>query len=199
MTAMTATFLIGIFGLLAFLNLACWVSTYVTRKYSSTIPLIGGVSGCIGFLLLPKLRAYALLPLFLDVGTATLILVAPKICRELWQTSRFNLLKEYIGRKSGQKNVTIKLFKRGILIIEQSFVGNKFDRADNVSLVHISNLGEWAERECKLEFQIAGKKALFAIAGSKELEKIWQIEGFDYYEKDEATSLKNIEFTLTAQ
>lgn len=199
MTAMTVALLIGIFGLLAFLNLSCFVSTYVTGKYSSTVPLIGGLSGCIGFLLLPKLRAYAVLPLILDVGTAILLLAAPKICRELWQTSRFNLLKEYVGRKSGQKNVTIKLFKRGILIVEQSFVGNKIYRADNVSLVHMSNLGKWAERECKLEFQIAGKKALFAIAGSKKLEKILQLEGFDFYEKDEATSLKNIEFTLTAQ
>ncbi len=199
MTATLAIFLVGIFGLLAFLNLACWVSTYVTHKYSSTISLIGGVSGCIGFLLLPKLRAYALLPLILDVGTATLIFAAPKICRELWQTSRFNLLKEYVGRMSGQRNVTIKLFKRGILIIEQSFIGNTFDRADNLSLVHMSNLGKWAKRECKLEFQIAGKKALFAIVDSKELEKVLQIEGFDFYEKEEATSLKNIEFTLTAQ
>lgn len=191
--------LIGIFGLLALLNLSCLVSTYVTRKHSSTVPLIGGVSGCIGFLLSPNLRVYAWLPLILDVGTALFIYAIPKIGKELWQTSRFNLLKEYVGRKSGQKDVTIKLFKRGILIIEQSFVSNTFDRADNVSLVHLSNLGEWAERACRLEFQIAEKKALFAITGSKELEKILQLEGFDFYEKDEATSLKNIEFTLTAQ
>lgn len=198
MQAKIAMSLIGIFGLFAFLNLVCWISTYVTRKYSSTIPLIGGLSGCIGFLLLPKLRAYALLPLILDVGTASFIYAAPKIFDELSQTSRFNLLKEYVGRKSGQKTVTIKLFKQSIFTIEQSFVVNTLDWTGEPLLTQTGNIGNWSQMDNQLELQIGEKKALFAITGDSELEKIQQIKGFDFYETSERTSLEHIELILTA-
>lgn len=52
------------------LNAACIYAQVVRQKYSSWIPLVGGIAGMIGCLIFPHghLRSYWWLPLILDYG-----------------------------------------------------------------------------------------------------------------------------------
>ena len=47
-----------------------------TQVGFSCIPLLGGVLGCVGFLLLPRLRLFAFVPLLVDVGCLPMLLAS---------------------------------------------------------------------------------------------------------------------------
>jgi hypothetical protein len=64
---------------------------------------------------------YAWLALLLDVGCGPyLVLALTFLLPEIWSTSRFNLLREYLGQQ-GIKTVYLRLFRRGIFTIQLHF------------------------------------------------------------------------------
>ncbi len=103
------------------LALGCWLSllnwsalflSWWSGKFHSAIPLVGGFCLGAGALLLPALRPYAWVAVFLDWGTLVVVVSLPWLVREVWATCGFNLMEEYIGVK-GRTTVRLRLFRRG--------------------------------------------------------------------------------------
>jgi hypothetical protein len=104
---------LALFVLVAALNWFIFLRNYVKREqYVSMIPLIGGLAGCVGCALVSDLRVYAWAPLLLDPATLMHLLALPFILKEVWQTSRFNLVREYEASGAGKTVVTLR-FKTG--------------------------------------------------------------------------------------
>jgi hypothetical protein len=64
-------------GLSAFLiggNYVGIVRAKLTKVGFSCIPILGGLSGCAGFLLLPGMRLFAFIPLLVDPGGLLMLL-----------------------------------------------------------------------------------------------------------------------------
>lgn len=82
MKLMLSTIAIALFilsGYFIVINWAVVVNNHLLRrKWTSAIPLIGGVLGSIGMLAFPAsgIRAYAWIPLFLDWGCLPLIVIS---------------------------------------------------------------------------------------------------------------------------
>src|SRR5207249_2124747 len=81
------------------------------------IPPIGAAFLAGGMLLQPITRPYAWVAVLVDYGALVFLVAVPFIVREIWRTSRYNLLEEYIGEQ-GNKTVTLRLFRRGIFTIQ---------------------------------------------------------------------------------
>ena len=116
--------LVGVSIFVIFATLNAFILVRNSIKYDRTmsmIPLIGGLSGLLGCLAIPALRYYAIAPLILDVGTAMAVVWGlPSMLGEMWQTCRYNLLREYIGLTS-RKKVYLRLYRHGIFTLKQDF------------------------------------------------------------------------------
>ena len=103
-------------GLLSFANWWSVYQSYRTKRFHSAIPFFGAAFLGLGMLIIPSTRPYAWSALVLDYGTLAFLLASPKLAREAWNTSRFNLLFEYLGT-AGMKTVHLRLFRQGIFTI----------------------------------------------------------------------------------
>lgn len=176
---MIAKGFIVIFLIFALLNFIITLHNVFTRKYSSMVGPFGGGFGCIGLLLTPNLRPYAWLPLILDLGTLAFVIAAPRIIREELQTSRFNLLREYVARREGTKVIRLRLYKNSVFIIEQKFQRVMPD-AHGSSPVELSTIGEWRQQEGGITLTIGSMTGTFHHDGLYSLQ---QVEGFGDWEK----------------
>ena len=148
--------LMGLGGLVSLLNWFCFYETRRTGHFYSAVPLVGAVFLGGGMLMLPSTRPFYWLAAALDYGTVILISALPRLVDELWKTSRYNLLEEYIG-EDGLKSVRLRLYRNGVFTIRQHFRRI----AGECGLVSAGDIGNWSREEGRLELATNGDTSAF--------------------------------------
>lgn len=189
----------GLFLLIAINNAAlAWRRTVLKHeKTPSLIPFLGGILGYAGLRSAPieAMADYAWLALVLDVGSGPyLVFGLSVLLPELWRTSRFNLVREYVGQK-GIKTVYLRLFRRGIFTIAQRFER----RREETGLTACSTIGRWHRdgQRLVLEDDGGGDPAVFEIVPDRPTETWRQAAGFAMWENAGDASLADIDLLLT--
>lgn len=137
---------LGIFLLCSSLNLYFVVRNCNAagrkRLLRSTVPLIGGVAGIVGFMGIGALRPYAWTPLVLDIGSAGfLALTLPRRVKDWWQFSAINLLHEYRSTTDRSKTATLRLYRSGVFALRLDFHREEGERG----IGQFTRLGKWKE------------------------------------------------------
>ena len=164
MIYLVAACLIAIWCHIAVANWRVMVSKSTMWRNSSLIPMVGGFFGAAGFALVPALRPWAWVPILLDPGTAMLPVALPYLLRDFWQTSRFNLVTEYAGRRDN-RTVRLALYRRNVGTLVQ-----RIDRPpDEFGWTERSMSGSWRWKGDRLELNIGGRVAIFEhVPGAPE-------------------------------
>jgi len=167
------------------------------EKTPSMIPFLGGILGYAGGRLAPveALADRAWLALILDVGSGPyLVFGLCIVLPELWRTSRFNLVRAYVGQK-GIKTVWLRLFRRGIFTIEQRFERPR----EQTGLTACSTTGRWHRdgERLVLEDDGGGDPAVFKIVAGRPTETLRQAAGFAMWENAGEAALADIDLILT--
>lgn len=190
-----AVLLIGLFVAFAALNAFIAISNLRSEKYCSPLPILGGVTGFAGFLLMPSLRSYAWIPLILDYGTAGVIFIAiPMLIRESWQTSDFKLVREYIACDD-RREIRLRFHRADIFTLQIKIKR----QAGELGLIELNTRGEWRRDGNTMLLKIGADTAIFDEIGN-ELRVRKSFNGFEERTerdlvKSEETSLNNIAFT----
>lgn len=190
-----ATTLIVLGGLLCVANWLSVLQSILTKKFHSAVPFFGaGLLGG-GMLLVPATRHWAWLAILLDYGTLAFIIALPHLIHEAWNTSQFNLLRDYSG-KIENKFVRLRLFRRGIFTIRISI-----QRPPGQSgLTGTGTIGTWSVSDERLKLEIhGGDFALFNVSQMSDSEFLQQQNGFSRFEKDRETSLAGIKLSLDSK
>ncbi|MBO0860149.1 MAG: hypothetical protein J2P21_17090 [Chloracidobacterium sp.] len=140
----------------------------------------------------PSLRNYAWAPLILDYGTAVVIFFGiPRMIRELWQTSDFKLVREYIACDD-HREIRLRLHKADLFTIRIKIKR----RAGELGLVELNTSGEWRQYGGALFLKIGADTALFDQTENELRVK----KNFDVVERDmekmKETSLSDVVFHL---
>jgi hypothetical protein len=183
--------LMALGSLFALLNALMLVLSWRTGRHCSVIPLVGGLSLGAGMLLLPQTRPFAWLGPLLDFGTLAFLFALPGLVRELYSTSRFNLLEEYLGEK-GRKTVRLRLFRKGLFTVEQHIQRPRGEHG----LMGASTLGTWQRSEGRLVLSLYGDAVPFKTQAGAGGEELLQSGGFGWNVPD-ALSLAGVELKLT--
>jgi hypothetical protein len=138
-----AAALLGLGGMLALLNWLMLVASLLTGRFHSCIPPLGAMFLALGALLHPVLRPYFWAAILLDYGTLGLAIASPWLIRQWWQTSRFNLLEEYVARRD-RTTVHLRLFRRDIFTLQWEIRRPPGE----YGLVGMGQIGTW-EREAE--------------------------------------------------
>lgn len=179
-------------GLLSFANWWSVYQSYRTKRFHSAIPLFGAAFLGLGMLIIPSTRPYAWSALILDYGTLAFLLASPKLAREAWDTSRFNLLVEYLG-SAGIKTVRLRLFRRGIFTIRLQL----HRPPGETGLVDAGACGTWQHEGKSLKLATEQETATFDLIRGGAAESLKQSAGFPSWEKSQDLSLANIDFIQT--
>jgi hypothetical protein len=172
----------------ALLNWLMLYLTWHTGRFHSCIPLIGGLSLGLGLLWFPTTRLFAWAALVLDWGTLVVLLALPQLLKELWSTSRFNLLEQYEGQRDG-RSAQLQLFRRGVFTI-------RFKRTHAADgMVELGTVGTWRREEGWLALLLWNELATFEPLAGRGGGAIVQTTGFRA-DQDDVTSLAGIELRL---
>ena len=184
---------VSVFVVLATLNAFILLRNLIKHdRHISMIPLIGGLSGFLGCLAIPSLRYYAVAPLILDVGAATALLWGlPLMLKEMWQTCRCNLLREYVGF-TNRKKVHLRLFRHDIFTLKQDFER----KPGELGIVACSTIGKWSQTNDELRLRINGEEAVYFIAVVNGRTVLRQTAGFHAYEENKDLALGEVQFQL---
>jgi len=171
--------------LFVLLNALSCYWTHIKKRFRSSIPLVGGLFGVAGFCQIPALSKWCWVALLLDYGSVEFFLVLPRVAKELWQTSRINLVREFVGRAGG-KEVKIRLYKAGVVIIK-----HQFSRARNdPGLLSSSDIGTWSEGDKGLALTLQGDSIYFRQTGES-----WKVDrSFAHYPEDGELEMRSLDF-----
>jgi hypothetical protein len=192
MTHTVAAVLMALGGLVAFAN---WLSvywSYHTKRFHSAVPLLGAALLGAGMFGLPATRPYCWIALIVDYGTLAMLFALPRLVQEIWATSRFNLLGEYLGQ-TGRKNVSLRLFRHGIFTIRLEL--NR--PSGECGIVGRGTIGTWQRDGKRLTLLVEQESAVFDVMGDAPKEKLRQSVGFPSWENSHEISLANIDFVQT--
>ena len=168
-----AAILIGLGGFIAIMNWASVIATRRTGRFHSTVPLVGAVFLAAGLALLPATRNYAWAAILVDYGTLILLYSLPRLVREAWETSRYNLLAEYRGVR-GIMTAQVSLYLGDICIIRHDM-----KRASGESgMASMSRVGTWSQNGQRLVLQVGDTSAQFEVVTEAEGEVLRQVSGF---------------------
>ncbi len=159
--------------------------THIKKCFRSSIPLVGGLFGVVGFYQIPALSKWCWVALLLDYGSIEFLLALPKVAKELWQTSRINLVREFAGR-ADRKEVKIRLYKAGVFVIK-----HQFSRARNEpGLLSASDIGTWSEEDKGLALTLRGDSIVLQQTG-----EIWKVDrSFTHYPEDGELEIHSLDF-----
>lgn len=110
-----------------------------TKRFRSTVPVVGAGFLVGGLSLFPATRPIAWVGFFLDPGTWDLLWAVPRVCREAWSTSRFNLCEEYAGRDD-RKTAHLRLYRGGAFILIQRIERKR----DELGVRGAGTTGRWS-------------------------------------------------------
>ena len=142
--------------------------------------------------MIPTTRPYAWTAPILDYGTLAFLLASPGLIREFWNTSRFNLLCEYLGQ-AGIKTVYLRLFRRGIFTIRLELQRPPGE----VGLIGTGTIGTWKREGAHLMLASGRETAAFDVIRDAPTEVLRQSTGFPNWEKSNELSLGGIDFIQT--
>jgi hypothetical protein len=190
-----AIILIVLGGLLFLANWICFIQSYRTKRFHSSIPLFGaGMLGG-GMLLLPVTRSFAWLAIPLDYGTLAFVIASPRMVREMWSTSRLNLVHEYSGGIEN-RSARLRFFRRGVFTMRFTIerpVGQS-------GLVRTGTGGTWSFENEKLKLQTHGREsAIFKIFKTSDSEFIQMESGFPNFEQHQETSFAGMKLSLSSK
>lgn len=171
--------------LFVLVNARSFYCTHVKKRFASSIPLLGGFFGVVGFSQIPALRKWCWVAVLVDYGSIELLLALPKVAKEFWQTSRINLIREFAGKDSG-KEVKIRLYKAGIFTVK-----HQFSRARNEpGLLASSAIGSWFEADGALVLHLRGDSIPLRQNG-----EIWKVDrSFSHYPMDGDLEIQHLDF-----
>ncbi len=179
-------------GLIAFANWWSVYWSYRTKRFHSAVPLVGAALLGAGMFILPATRPYCWSALILDYGTLALLAASPQLFRELWSTSRFNLVSEYLG-EAGMKTVHLRLFRRGIFTIRLQL----HRPPGECGLVGTGTIGTWQREGAHLTLRTERESAVFDVVRDAPTEALRQSVGFPSWESSHELSLESIDFVQT--
>ena len=184
---------IGVLILGGVIALGNWFYLYMRRRIGhgySSVPLIGGVLLVTGMWMLPVTRPYAWAGVFLDYGTLIVVLSLPRMANELWSTSRFNLLSEYVGHR-GSMTACLRLFRKGHFTLVQ-----RIDRPHGTQgLMQRSMPGTWQREGNRVTLWHGAEMAILEVV-QKEPEALQWTTDFPSTERNEQLSLAGINLSL---
>ena len=189
---------LGIFLLFGSLNLYFVVRNCTAagpkELLRSTVPLIGGIAGIVGFMGVDTLKQYAWAPLILDIGSAGfLFLSLPRIFKEWWQFSAFNLQQEYRSTTVSAKTATLRLYKSGVFVLRLDFHRQENERG----IGQFSRLGTWQKTATGLKLLTRdGKSAELSRNGAGEPATLGVTVDFPTFQTDAELALAGLTFTV---
>jgi hypothetical protein len=171
--------------LFALVNARSCYCTHFRKRFTSSIPLFGGLCGAVGFYQIPALRKWCWIAMLVDYGSIEFLLALPKVVKEFWQISRINLLREFAS-KAGEKEVNIRLHKAGVFTIK-----HQFSRAKNEpGLLASSDIGSWSEADGALVLTLRGDSVKL-----RQMGEIWKVDrSFSHYPKDGDLEIQHLDF-----
>jgi hypothetical protein len=170
------------------INAVSFYRTHVKKKFTSAVPLMGGVFGLIGFYQIPLLRNWCWVALLLDYGSVDFLIALPKVAKELWQTNRINLVSELTSKESA-KEVRIRLYKAGVFVIKHRIAREKGE----TGLVESSDMGSWCETDGTILLTLRNETAPL-----KQFGDAWRMERpFSHHAGDPNLDIQNIDFKQT--
>lgn len=185
MTHSSAIPLIVIWALFVLVNARSAYCTHVRKRFTSSIPLFGGLSGTVGFYQIPTMRKWCWVAMLVDYGSIVFLLALPKMSKELWQISRINLVREF-GGKAGVKEVKIRLYKSGVFTIKHEFARPKGE----LGLLTSSDIGTWSEGDEGLVLTLRDDSIVLRQKGA-----IWTVDrSFSHYPKDGDLEIQHLDF-----
>jgi hypothetical protein len=166
--------------------------TWYTGKFTSSIPLFGAFFLGMGMLLHPMMRPYAWIAVLVDCGTLMFLFALPRIIKEAWRTSGFNLLEEYTGREGG-RTVTLRLFRKGEFVMSQKIAR----QGRKLGVLWAGTIGTWQRDGGRLKLVgHYGEEAVFEFLSGDEREALLQLSGFPSFENNPDWSLDGIYLEL---
>jgi hypothetical protein len=140
--------------------------------------------------MLPVTRPYAWAGVFLDYGTLIVVLRLPRLANELWSTSRFNLLSEYVGHR-GSMSACLRLFRKGRFTLVQ-----RIDRPPGtLGFMGRSMPGTWQREGNRVILLHGAERAVLEVV-QKEPKALQWTTGFPSTERNEELSLAGINLSL---
>lgn len=171
--------------LFVLVNARSWYGTHVKKRFTSSIPLIGGLFGLVGFYRIPALRKWCWVAVLVDYGSIVLLLALPKISKELWQTSRLNLVREFAAR-DGAKEVKVRLYKARVFTIKHQITRPKGE----LGLLTSSDIGTWSEGDEGPVLTLRDDSIVLRQRGA-----IWKVDrSFSHYPKDGDLEIQHLDF-----
>lgn len=187
MTHPIATAFLVLWLLFLLVNARSCYRTHVKKQFTSSIPLVGGLFGMVGFLLTPELKWWCWLAVLMDYGSVVLLLALPKVAGELWQTSSINLINEFIG-EDGSREVRIKLYKSGVFVIKHRIGRPK----DEPGLIASSDIGTWWDSGGAISLTLRGDSVLLSQDGER-----WRVDrSFSHYGGNRDLEVRHIPFRI---
>jgi len=181
--------LISAGGCIALANWLTLIVGYSTKRFCSPVPFVGAILLGAGMLLLPPTRLYCWSALFFDYGTLAFLIALPRLGREFWNTSRLNLLNEYIGQ-TGKKMACLRLFKKGVFTIRLNITR----RPNEPGLVSTGLIGTWERSGDQIQLTTNQGAARFDVISNIQTETLRQTDGFADWENGNDTSLAGFDF-----
>lgn len=167
------------------------VQSWLTKKFHSAFPFFGATLLGVGMLLIPATRYWAWLAIPLDYGTLTFIIASPRLFRDAWNTSQFNLLHEYLG-KIDNKTARLRFFRRGIFPIRINIERSP----GQTGLISTGTVGTWHLENEKLKLNSYDNQyAVFQLTKFSDSEFLQQENGFRCFETNQETSLVGMKLT----
>ena len=163
-----------------------------TGRFRSTVPLLGAALLGAGLFLLPATRPFCWTALLLDYGTIELLLALPKVCGELWRTSRCNLVSEYCGQ-AGAKTVRLCLFRRAVFTLRLHIQRPPGE----CGLVDAGTIGTWQREGARLTLRASDGEATFEALKTGPRESWRPKAGFPAWADNPDRSLARIDLLLT--
>jgi hypothetical protein len=196
MITLAASIALAVFALFALLNfnlaIRGWQAAREDGALRSTVPLIGGSAGALGCFGFESLQPYAWAPFLLDPGCAAfLVFGLPKIARERWQFSAFNLLREYRSTGSAAKAGTLRLYKKGKFVLRLDF--HRVENERGIS--QFSRSGTWQETAAGLKLTTRdGKSAELSKNDSSPPATLGVTTDFPTFQTDAELALAGLVF-----
>lgn len=196
MITAAASIALAVFVLFTLLNfnlaIRGWLAAREDGALRSTVPLIGGIAGALGCFGFESLRPYAWAPFLVDPGCAAFLLFGlPKIAKERWQFSSFNLLQEYRSAGNAAKTGTLRLYKTGAFVLRLDF-----HRAENErGIGQFSRSGAWQETAAGLKLTTRdGKFAVLSRTNASPPATLGVTTDFPTFQTDAELALAGLVF-----
>lgn len=174
----------------ALIALANWWSLYRstrTGRFHSPVPLVGAALLGAGLYLFPATRPYCWAALLLDYGTLALLAAVPRLAREFWSTSPFNLDREYLG-EAGIRSACLRLFRGGAFTLRLTFRR----LPGELGLLSQGTVGTWQREGARLTLRTEAESAVFDIVGEAPAQSLRQAAGFASWEGNAELSLAEL-------